>query len=218
MPVVGGVVLDTVGGDTHGELFAIEMLKGGTVAHLRALLETLDIEDGARFDLHLHVAGIFAGETLHIFVLEREHLLRGGWNDIAREPERSQKEQGGTDEIRPHQAAITDTTGENGNDFTITRHLGGEEDNRNEYEQRAEHIHKVGHEIDVVVEDDFFDGCLILEEVVEFLCKVEDNGNTHYQHNREEECAKELLDNVFVDFLQLCTIYEFTVYDLFGHL
>lgn len=97
---------------------------------------------------------------------------------------------------------ITDSAGENGDNLAVACHLGSEENDGDEYEQRAEHIHKIGYKIDVIVKNDFFEWGLILKEVIHFFGEVEDNGNTHYQHNGEEKCAEKLLDDVFVDGFQ----------------
>ena len=94
---------------------------------------------------------------------------------------------------------VADTTGQDGNNLAITRQLRCEENHRDEDEQRTEHIHEVWDEIEIVVENDLADTNLILEEVVQLLRKVENHRNTHNQHDREEERAEELANNVFVE-------------------
>ena len=74
---------------------------------------------------------------------------------------------------------IANATRQNGNDLAITRQFGCKEDNRDEYEQRTEHIHKIRNKIEVVVENNLFERSLILEEIVHLLGQVKYNSNTH---------------------------------------
>ena len=97
---------------------------------------------------------------------------------------------------------VTHATGQNGDYLAVARQLRGEENHRDEDKERAEHIHEVGDEVQVVVKDDFSDRHLILEEVIQLLRQVEHDGNTHDEHNREEECAEELAYYVFVESFQ----------------
>ena len=97
---------------------------------------------------------------------------------------------------------VADTTGQDGNNLAITRQLRCEENHRDEDEQRTEHIHEVRDEVQVVVKDDLPDCHLILEEVIQLLRQVEHDGNTHDEHNREDECAEELAYYVFVESFQ----------------
>ena len=97
---------------------------------------------------------------------------------------------------------VAHATGHDGDDLAVARQLRGEENHRDEDEQRTEHIHEVWDEVQVVVKDDLPDRHLILEEVIQLLRQVKHDGNTHNQHNREEECAEELAYYVFVESLQ----------------
>ena len=84
---------------------------------------------------------------------------------------------------------ITDSGSHHSNDFGVTGELGCEEDDRDEYEQRTEHIHIIRYEVEIIIEDNLLQRHLIIIEVIEFLSQVEDDGNTHDKHNREEESA-----------------------------
>ena len=97
---------------------------------------------------------------------------------------------------------IANATRQNGNDLAITRQFGCKEDNRDEYEQRTEHIHKIRNKIDVIIKDNFFYRYLILKEIVHFLCQIKYYSNTHDKHNRKEECAQEFANNIFVESFQ----------------
>ena len=88
---------------------------------------------------------------------------------------------------------------QNGNNLTITRYLRGEENHRNEYEQRTEHIHKIWNKIQVIIKDNLPQWRLILKEFVHLLRQVKHHCDTHNQHNRKEECAEELANDIFVE-------------------
>ena len=97
---------------------------------------------------------------------------------------------------------IAHTAGQHGYNLTITRYLGSEKYHRYEYEQWAEHIHIIRNKIQVIVKYDLIDRSLILKKIIQFLCQVKHYGNTHNQHNRKEECAKELANDIFVESFQ----------------
>ena len=88
MPTIGRIVADTVGGDSFFEFLPLETVYRDTIAHFRTLLKRLDIEHGAGFNLHLHVAGILAGEMLYVLVGGGEHLAAGRRNDVTVHPNR----------------------------------------------------------------------------------------------------------------------------------
>ena len=98
---------------------------------------------------------------------------------------------------------VADATRQDGNNLAITRQLRGEEDHRDEDEQRTEHIHEVRDEIQIVVENNLAHSHLVLEEVIKLLREVENNGNTHDEHDRENERAKELAYYVSVQTFHL---------------
>ena len=84
----------------------------------------------------------------------------------------------------------------------VACHLAGEENHSDEDKQAGEHVHVVGNERQVVVENDTSEGSIVLEELIHFLGEVEYDGNRQDKHNREEECAKELAYYVPIDALE----------------
>ena len=96
---------------------------------------------------------------------------------------------------------IADAGGENRNDFRIGSQSGGEQNYRNEYEQRAEHIDEIRYEVQVVVEDYGIQRGFILHEIVNLLRNVEDDDYADDQNQRHEEGKHEPLEYVPVEFL-----------------
>ena len=97
---------------------------------------------------------------------------------------------------------IRHSTSQNSNNFTISCNLRSKKYDRNEYEQRTEHIHIIRNKIEVIVKYYLIDWCLILKEIIHFLRQIKHHRNTHNQHNRKEECAEEFANYVFVEFFQ----------------
>ena len=91
---------------------------------------------------------------LDVFVLKIQPRLVGFRDDKKVETQGQKGNQRSRENIWDHHPVEADTAGKYGDDFRVSRHLGREEDYRDEYEQWAEHIHEIGHEIDVVVEND----------------------------------------------------------------
>ena len=85
VPALERIVIDTVGGKARSERFAFEILDGAAVADIGAALERLDIEDSARSNFQLHIAGILGSEMLHVFVCEIEHSLGAARDDPSAE-------------------------------------------------------------------------------------------------------------------------------------
>ena len=86
-----------------------------------------------------------------------------------------------------------DAAGEDGYDLRVSRHLGRKEDDRNEHEQRAEHVYKVRNEVQIVVEDDSLERSLLRHEVIDLLTDVEDDDNADDKQQRHKEGSHELL-------------------------
>lgn len=206
MPFVGfgfgSVVADTFGSNARTKGLSFIVLKTGAVAGVGTFLEGLDIEDCAGFDHHLDVAHVLGLDFLDVLVLEVEHFLRGRWDDIASEsPEKEEEERSG-EEIGQHDSPERDACREHGYYLGVACHLAGEEDYSDEDKQAGEHVHVVGNERQVVVENDTSEGSIVLEELIHFLGEVEYDGNRQDKHNREEECAKELAYYVPIDALE----------------
>ena len=94
----------------------------------------------------------------------------------------------------------TDSAGEDRHDLRVGGHLRRKEDDRNEHEQRTEHVHEVWDEVDVIVEDDGLQRRLLAHEIVDLLADVEDDHDADDQDQSHEESADELPDYVYVKF------------------
>ena len=114
-------------------------------------LETLDIQHRAFVHHHLYVAGILAGELLNILIGEREHLLRSTRNDPATQGKGKRKQERCRHQIRTQETLVTHSGRQDCYDLAVTRHLGGEEDNRDEDKQLAEHVQIIGDKVQIVV-------------------------------------------------------------------
>lgn len=103
--------------------------------------------------------------------------------------------------IRNHHPVKTDSAGKNGNYLCIRRHLRGKEDYRYEYEQRAEHIHKVRDKVYIIVKDDGFERGLLGHKVIDSFTDIEDDHNTDDEQQRHKKGADELPHYIKVDLL-----------------
>ena len=92
-------------------------------------------------------------------------------------------------------------SGEYGDNLGVGRKTRGEQDYRNEYEQRAEHIDEIRYEVEVVVKDDGVQRSFVLDEVVYFFRDVEDDDYADDENQRHEEGHHKPLENVPVEFL-----------------
>ena len=95
-----------------------------------------------------------------------------------------------------------DATRKDGDDLAVGSHPGREEYDRDEYEQRAEHIHEIRHEVDVIVEYDSVQRGFFLNEVIHLLAYVEDNDNADDKQQGYEESHDELLHYVLIYLLE----------------
>ena len=73
----------------------------------------------------------------------------------------------------------------------ITRHLTGKENDGNEDEQRAEHIHVIGNKRQVIIKDYFAQRNLVFKEIVHLLRQVKDDRDRQNEHDRKKERAQE---------------------------
>ena len=119
--------------------------------------------------------------VLYIFGLEIKPRLVGIRYDKKIQTEREHGDKQGGKYIRYHHSVETDTTGEDGHNLRVSRHLGGKENHRNEDEQRTEHIHEVWHKIEVIVEDNRPERSFLADKIINLLTDVEDDDNTDDQ-------------------------------------
>ena len=191
VPAFEGVVIDTIGGHTHDECLAFELLDGDAVTDVTASLERFDMEDLTGFDHELDVACALLGKMLDVLVGKMQHLLAALGDEPSAEPDTEDAEEGSGDEIGSHEPVIAHAGGMHGDELGVACHFAGEEDDGEEDEQGAEHVHVVRDEGEVVVGDDLPEGYLVLEEIIHLLGEVKDDGNGKNEHDREEERAQE---------------------------
>ena len=89
-----------------------------------------------------------------------------------------------------------DSAGKDRHDFGVSRHLRSEENDRDDHEQRAEHVHEVWDEVDVIVEDYGLQRRFLAHEIGDLLADVEDDDDADDQDQGHEERAYELSDYV----------------------
>ena len=112
-------------------------------------------------------------------------------------------EDGRREHVGRHQALETDAAGQHGDDLAVLRKFRGEEDGRDEHEQRAEAVDDPGNEAGVVIEHDLVDRHAFLHELVDLLAQVEDDHDRDGDKDREQEGSEELPDDVAVQDLDV---------------
>ena len=143
-------------------------------------------------DIPSHTLGL----VLEVLGLEGNSGLIGIRDDKKIETEGESGDEGCGDHIRNHHPVETDSAGEDGNDFRISRHLRGEENHRYEHEHRTEHVHEIRDEVQIVVEDDGPERSFLLDKVVNLLTDVKDDDDADDQKQRHKERAYEFADNI----------------------
>ena len=96
----------------------------------------------------------------------------------------------------------TYSAGQDGDNLRVGGHLGCEENDRNEDEQRTEHVHEVRHKVHIVVKHDSSQRCFLLHKVIDLLADVKDDDDADDQKQRHEERGYELCDDIYVKFLR----------------
>ena len=158
-----------------------------------AVVVAADVGERPRLDLPVDVA-VELGVLLAFYVLRLEiddvPLRNGDQPEVERQRQRGDDQR--PEEVGPHQPAERHAAREHGHDLGLVGHLRGEEDAGDEGEQAAELVDEVGDEVEVVVEDDRFQGCVQLREVVDLLHVVEDH-HDHDDHGDGEEIGRQEL-------------------------
>ena len=134
--------------------------------------------------------------ALYVRLLKFDSRLVGLRYDEEIEIQGHDGDERGGEYVRDHHPVEADSAGKDRNDFGVSRHLRSEEYDRDEHEQRAEHVHEVGHEVDVIVEDDGLQRRFLAHEIVDLLADVEDDDDADDQDQGHEERAYELSDYV----------------------
>ena len=135
---------------------------------------------------HRGVAG------LHILALELYPRGVRARYHIEVQREREGGYQGGATDIRHQHAPVAHSAGQYSDYLRVRSHARGEEYHCDEHEQRGEHVHEVGDEVQVVVEHYLPQRSLVLHEVLYLLRDVEDDDYPYYQDQGHEESQDEL--------------------------
>ena len=134
--------------------------------------------------------------ALYVRLLKFDSRLVGLRYDEEIEIQGHDGDERGGEYVRDHHPVEADSAGKDRNDLSVSRHLRREEYDRDEHEQRAEHVHEVRHEVDVIVEDDGLQRRFLAHEIVDLLADVEDDDDADDQDQGHEERAYELFDYV----------------------
>ncbi len=97
----------------------------------------------------------------------------------------------------------TDSAGQNRHYLRIRRHLGSEENHRNEHEQRTEHVHEIRHEVDIIIKDYRPQRSFLAYEIIYLLAYVEYYHDTDNQQQSDKEGQYELLYDIGIEYLRL---------------
>ena len=182
---------------------AVHVLDGELVGRVVPAAEGLDVDELARRDLVVDVAQVEVVVALDVLGLEFDARGVGMRDHVEVEPQREQRDQRRRRDVGHHHPVVADAAGQDGDDLGVRRHPGGEEDHRDEDEQRGEHVDQVRDVVAVVVEDDRLERRLVLDEVVYLLREVEDDDHDDDEQHRQEEGRDELLRDVPVYFRDL---------------
>ena len=137
---------------------------------------------------------------LDILILEFKSRLIGFGYDKEVETQGENGNKRGGEYIRQHHPVKTYSAGEDGDNLRVGSHFRCEENNRNEHEQRAEHIHEVWHKIDVIIEYNGPQWRFLTHELIDLLTDVEDDDDADDQKQRHKERRYEFLDDINVQF------------------
>ncbi len=193
------IVLNALRREVRHELLVHELVEREAVAALRHVVEVGDIGHHAGVHLHLHV--VHRGDVrllLDVPVLKVHPCHVALRYDIGTEQVGGQGDECRREHIGTEQPPETHARALHGDDFRIVRQLRGEENDGDEHEERTEEVGEVGHEVDVVIEDDFLHGRVALRQLVNLLVEVENHGNHHDDGDEEDVRAQELVDDVVV--------------------
>jgi hypothetical protein len=127
-------------------------------------------------------------------------------NEEIAQVKRQQGKNQGRDKVGQQQPPEADTTAQYSDDLGITCHFGCEKNDRNKREEINKQVDEVGNEVQVIVDDNGFQWCLVFYKTVKILRNVEYDHDEDQQGNSIEEGSKKLPDNVFVDDLQVMSL------------
>ena len=193
-----GVVGDAAGGEVGDELLAVELVEREAVAGLVVVFEAVDVGYDAGIYLELDVSRGVGLARLVVLVFEVQAGDTAVGGDVGAQEEGGYGDDGGRHHVGAQQPLEAHAGGEHGDDFGVLGQLGGEEDDGDEDEQRAEQVGEVGDEVEVVVEHDGLPGGIVLRKAVHLLVEVEHDGDGEDEGDGKDVGTKKLLDDVEV--------------------
>ena len=131
--------------------------------------------------------------VLYVLGLELYSRLVGIRYDKEVQPEGQECDYRSREHIRDHHPVETYSAGKYGDNLRVRSHLGSKEYDRNEHEQRTEHVYEVRHEVHVVVKDNCLEGSFLGHEVIDLLTDVEDDDDAYDKQQCHKEGSHELL-------------------------
>jgi hypothetical protein len=99
------------------------------------------------------------------------------WYDIVHQYKRKDGNNGSREEIGNQDPVEAHPAADNGNEFCSVGHPGRKIYNGNKGEQGAEQYCKIRHEIQVILGKDINQCGVVIEEIVNLLRKIKDDGN-----------------------------------------
>jgi hypothetical protein len=138
---------------------------------------------------------LVAFDVLAFKILEPDVAL--GDDEVA-DHEDEEGEYASTVQVGAEHALIADAAAQDGHNFGVGGHFGGEEKCGDEDEQRPVEAEEVGDEVQVVFEDDFVSGCAVANKVVEFFGDVESDDDDDDDDEPEQEVFEVLPQYVAV--------------------
>ena len=87
----------------------------------------------------------------------------------------------------------TYSAGQNGDYLRIRSHFGRKENNSYEYEQRAEHIHEIRYEIEIIVEYYRSQRRFVAHKLVNLFAYIENDDDANDEQKGDEEGEYKLL-------------------------
>ena len=143
---------------------------------------------------------------LDILFFEYMPVMVGPGYDPEIQSKGESRDKEGSCDVWPHHAVETDTAGKNRYYLRISRHSRREEDDRDEHEQRTEHVDEVRYEIEIIIEDDGMQRGLLRYEIINLLADVKNDDDADYQQEGDDERPHESLENIPV-YLLWCKVH-----------
>ena len=185
--MVERIIVRFISRQAGDEVLPLELIYGERRGTLRQALVVADIEVGILRDGDLDIVRIDLVTGLEIGLLEVDTHTVARRDDEAVEHVGRERDERRRDHIRAEQTAEAHPTGEHGDDLGVRCELRGEEDHRDEDEERTEEVRVVGDEVEIVAEEDPRERHLWLEEVRDLIVDVEDHCDREDQADGEEE-------------------------------